>query len=510
MKGEIIGGNFSEIIVRQKSGETLEIGELLVFENESEKMLFQVFDLEFASQLSRENIELVSGMRIEDGSEIRFFDEHTRNYILARIKSLITIRKANAKTSKRLPSFFGRVRDIEPEDVHFLREERNPLFLGNLRSGSKEIDFPIFINGLDAITHHILVSATTGKGKSNLVKSMLWNLCGKRYCGVLILDPHDEYYGRNSKGLRDHPESDDVVYYTPKDAPAGAMTLKISLASIKPMHLSGVLNLSEPQAQAAYAYFREYRDEWISAVVLEKPLPNSVKFHEETANVLRRNLIALLNLDVRDGNLSCHGIFSDTGGANTIGDIVSALEDARKVIIDTSFFSGNSEILIGSVVASEIFRKYRQHKANGDLDTRPAISIVLEEAPRVLGKAVLESGPNIFSTIAREGRKFKVGLLAITQLPSLIPREILANINTKVMLGMEMKPEREAMIDSAAQDLSKDDRNIASLDKGEAIVSSTFVRFATPIKIPLFEDVAREKRNEGRRSFAGIDILEEF
>ena len=65
------------------------------------------------------------------------------------------------------------------------------------------------------------------------------------------------------------------------------------------------------------------------------------------------------------------------------------------------------------------------------------ISIILEEAPRVLGKEVLEKGPNIFSTIAREGRKFRVGLIAITQLPSLIPREILANMNTKIILYNE-------------------------------------------------------------------------
>ncbi len=50
-----------------------------------------------------------------------------------------------------------------------------------------------------------------------------------------------------------------------------------------------------------------------------------------------------------------------------------------------------------------------------------------------------------------------------------------------------MAPERQAIIDSAAQDLSDDNRNIASLDVGEAIVTSNFSKFALPIKIPLFE-----------------------
>ncbi|MCX6656830.1 MAG: hypothetical protein NTY03_17190, partial [Candidatus Bathyarchaeota archaeon] len=55
-------------------------------------------------------------------------------------------------------------------------------------------------------------------------------------------------------------------------------------------------------------------------------------------------------------------------------------------------------------------------------------------------------------------------------------------------LGNELAPEREAIINSAAQDLAEDDRAIASLDVGEAIVSSNFTRFAVPVQIPLFED----------------------
>jgi DNA helicase HerA-like ATPase len=121
---------------------------------------------------------------------------------------------------------------------------------------------------------------------------------------------------------------------------------------------------------------------------------------------------------------------------------------------------------------------------------------VIEEAPRVIGEDVLSSkNDNIYSTIAKEGRKFKIGLTAITQLSSVIPRTILANMNTKIILGNEMKQERQAIIESASQDLSEDDRNIASLDKGEAIISSIFVPFAIPIKIPLFDDLVKRQGN---------------
>jgi hypothetical protein len=69
-------------------------------------------------------------------------------------------------------------------------------------------------------------------------------------------------------------------------------------------------------------------------------------------------------------------------------------------------------------------------------------------------------------------------------------------MNTKIILGNEMASERAAIMNSAAQDLSDEDRTIASLDKGEAIVSSIFAKFALPIYTPRFEDfVAKRKKN---------------
>jgi DNA helicase HerA-like ATPase len=175
------------------------------------------------------------------------------------------------------------------------------------------------------------------------------------------------------------------------------------------------------------------------------------------------------------------------------------------VIVDTSYFSGAIEIMIGTIIVSEMFDKYRYYKRVGMLEDKPVVSIVLEEAPRVLGKAVLESGSNVFESVAREGRKFKIGLMAITQLPSEIPKSILANMNTKIILGLEMGSERAAVIESAAQDLSQDQRTIASLDKGEALVTSTFTKFAVPIKVPLFRDFVKSVRENNTIKESRLD-----
>lgn len=499
MKGMIISGSFGELIARQKSDEEFELGELLIADGKT-KALLQVYDLFYGSQISEQNLELISGMQLEEGNNLNFMDPHLRNYTLAKLKSLIQI-KQKPGTSKSLPAFFSSLRKVTKEDLSFITTPKNPLYLGNLRSGSQELDFSLSLNGVDALSHHILIPATTGRGKSNLLKCLLWKLAFEAYAGMLVLDPHDEYY--NAKpGLKDHPRKERFMYYSPTPPP-GSPSLIFNLLDIKPMHFQGAIDWSGPQQEALSSYYKKYGKEWIEAVVLEKPLDNN--YHEATLGVVRRRVMDLLSLHWDGQELHCEGIFKLNSGVTTIKDIVLKIMDAKIVVIDTSSFDGREEIFIGSLITTELFRAYKKAKLEGTLKDKPVASVVLEEAPRVIGKEVLERGRNIFGTIAREGRKFKVGLLAITQLPSLIPREILANMNTKIILGIEMKPEREAIIQSAAQDLSSDERQIASLDKGEAIVTSNFSSFALPIKIPLFEDIVKvDQQEQPKKSYPGF------
>ena len=505
-KGLIISGEYGSIVVREKTGKKLELGELLMTDMGEQKILLQVFDLIYGSQLSQQNLELVSGLRLEEDSDMELMDANLRNYILAKIQSLVTIKNNKAIASKTLPNFFSSVREVVKEDFDFLSTKTNKqFFIGNLRSGTKTLDMPIFLDGEKVLSHHILISGTTGKGKSVLMSNLLWHTIDQDYCSLLVLDPHDEYYGRNKTGLKDHPQAKEkVAYYTPRNPPAGCKTLKISLNTLKPSHFNGVAWWSDAQRQALSAYYRRYKEEWIPAIVLEKPL--DVKFIEATTDVVKRRLLQILNLNVENDTIICKGIFDTEAGQTTIQDVINELGQGKTVIIDTSEFAGSTEILIGSMIATTALDKHKNYNSD-ELKRKPVISIVLEEAPRVLGKEALERGANVFSTIAREGRKFKIGLTAITQLPSLIPREILANMNTKIILGVELKPERQALIESAAQDLSSDDRNIASLDVGEAIVSSNFAKFAIPVTIPYFEDIAaKAKKDPAKQDFTGVKL----
>jgi len=506
--GQIIAGGVGKILIREKSGEKIELGDLLVSEDSEGYLILQVYDLLYGSQISQVAREFIAGIKLEGlGAGLEFLEPQLRNYVLVLAKSVLRV-TSKTYVPKVLPDFFGSVRHLIEKDLDFLTKPPNPIYIGKVRSGSKVLNVDVYLDGTEALSHHILIPATTGRGKSNLVKVMLWNVLNEKKFGILVLDPHDEYYGRNESGLKDHPNAKQNLSYYSSRPPTGANTLIINLGSILPEHFDGIVDFTDPQYDAISMYYKEFGDKWIENIIKGEGL---VKVNPRTLSVLQRKMKIMLGVYYQDGEIRCTSkVFSDTAGESTADDIVKALENGKVVVIDTSKIGDEAELLIGSIVANKILSKYQEYKSQGKLVEKPTIGVALEEAPRVLSSDRLaQSGDNIYSKIAREGRKFKVGLIAITQLTSVIPRNILTNMNTKIILGNEMATERNAIMQSAAQDLSDDDRNIASLDKGEAIVSSIFTRFAVPIYVPLFDEfVAQWKmkdefESEGQIEFEG-------
>ncbi len=504
--GKIVSGDFSGIIIRQKTGVDVELGELLVTRENNGYFILQVFDISYGSQIPEKIRSLAAGLKLEEESNLSFLDSEISNFILIIIKPILFVTSKSYYLPKRLPKFFSSIERIKEEDLKFLKKPSRPLYFGQIRSGSRILDIDVFLKGDDVLTHHMLISASTGKGKSNLVKVLTYALLNEDYAGLLVIDPHDEYYGRVKKGLKDHPKAGNKIVYYSINPPAGGSTLVLDLKTIKPWHLTGIVSLTEAQIDCIYLFYNKDKENWIENIVLsDKEEGVSLV----TLDVLKRKFNNIFGVSSENGQLSFrNNLFSNNSGSTTIKNVVEHLETGKTVILDTSKLGGEVELLIGGIFAEGIFSRYRDLSFKGYLQSKPCVSIIIEEAPRVLGKDVLDKGTNIFGTIAREGRKFRVGLVAITQLPSLIPKEILANMNTKIIMGTEMSNERSALIESSPQDISEESRNIASLDIGEALLTSTFSKLAIPLKIPLFEDIFKEKNkfDNDKNTFRGVDL----
>jgi DNA helicase HerA-like ATPase len=136
-----------------------------------------------------------------------------------------------------------------------------------------------------------------------------------------------------------------------------------------------------------------------------------------------------------------------------------------------------------------MFERNKQLFADPDeFKKLPDMLITMEEAQRVLGTIAPGGRGNIFATIAREGRKFKTGLCAISQQPKLIDEEIISQFNTLFVLGLADRADRNVLRDSAKQDITQLSNEIQMLMPGEALITSPFTPFAIPVKIHLYEE----------------------
>ena len=91
--------------------------------------------------------------------------------------------------------------------------------------------------------------------------------------------------------------------------------------------------------------------------------------------------------------------------------------------------------------------------------------------------------------MAREGRKFKVGICAVSQQPKLIDDEILSQFNTFFVLGLADEKDRNMLRGSAKQDISALGPEIQTLMPGECLVANLEAPFAVPAKVHLYADV---------------------
>ncbi len=96
-----------------------------------------------------------------------------------------------------------------------------------------------------------------------------------------------------------------------------------------------------------------------------------------------------------------------------------------------------------------------------------------------------------------EGRKFGVGLCVITQQPKNVDLRVLAQINTFVVMGLGDRGDREILMGSAKQDLSK--MEIQTLDRGEAIISTIGIPFPVSTRIHRYEDYIASLNREKKR-----------
>lgn len=500
-RGRLYGKNVLDGVFRAAPDEDLFLGELLVAVDEQtgRRYLFRVVDVSYGSEHREPGwAERVAGTLLADDARGEagahpLHDQARRTYRIAECRCLGYLTPADAggkqefRKPKSLPTQFSKVVAPEPADFEFLRTKMGDLHVGQLRSGETVVDFGVGIPGRSLATH-VGIFATTGMGKSNLMKVIVGGVLQAegRY-GMVVIDPHGEY----RKELPRHPWSADRLRtYAARNLP-NTSRLKISLAELTVDDLRTAYDWSRPQEEALFELERHYGGSGLAWLLPFSTLDDLPGFRDvELGGRIALNTLQVVHRRARRiCELQC---ISADAGVSVGRAIVGDLELGRVVLVDASGLGSTEEVLVASWLARTVLDRWSSaYLDDPEVHERlPVVSIVLEEAQRVLSSGS-DRESNVFPRIAREGRKFKVGVTAITQQPKLLDAELLSQFNTYFVLGLADERDRNILKSSAKQDLSASAGEIQTLMPGECLIVNLEAPFAVPAKVDLWDDVVR-------------------
>lgn len=509
-RGRLFGRNVLEALFRAMPDEDLFLGELLVGVDEAtgRRYLFRVVDVSYGTEHREPGwAERVAGSLLADDARGEsgahsLHEQAKRTYRLAECRCLGYLappalpgaERTTFRKPKSLPTQFSRVVSPTPEDFAFLAQRMGDLPIGHLRSGETVVDFSVGIPG-KSLASHIGVFATTGMGKSNLLQVLCAGVmtANGRY-GLLVIDPH----GEHRAALGRHPwATESLRTYADRRLP-NTSTLRISLAELSVDDLRTAYEWSRPQEEALHELERHYgsaasneRREGLSWLLDLAHVEDLAGFRdvELSARVALNTLQVLHRRARRIVDLPC---ISADPGVSVGRRILDELLEGKVVLVDVSGLGGTEEVLVASYLTRRVLEEWQGTFLDDPEKHRrlPVVAVALEEAQRVLS-AGKDRESNVFPRVAREGRKFGVGLLAVTQQPKLLDDELLSQFNTFFVLGLADEKDRNILRSSAKQDLSSLGPEIQTLMPGECLVVNLTAPFAVPAAIQLYDQVAR-------------------
>lgn len=356
-------------------------------------------------------------------------------------------------------------------------ETEHGAYLGKL--DGKEIPVHLDLNRL--LTKHVAVLAKSGSGKSYAVGVLVEEIL-ERKVPVIVIDPHGEYGTLKEPAEKDErmarfavrPQQYRVREYGDPQWP-GLVPLRLpnNLTQQELVHLiPGKLN--NTQLGILYNAIKG-----IDTLDFETLL---LQLEQEESNA-KWSIINLVE------HLRSLGIFSNQPVAYN-----ELVKSGTCSIINLRGLAPEIQQVVVYKLAKDLFELRKQSKV-------PPFFLVMEEAhnfcpERSFGEA---TSSKVLRTIASEGRKFGLGLCAISQRPARVDKSVLSQCTTQLILKVTNPNDLKAVSNSVEGLTAESEREIQNLPIGTALVTGVTDR-------PLFVNVRPRRTTHGGQS---VNILEQ-
>jgi ethanolamine utilization protein EutQ (cupin superfamily) len=358
-----------------------------------------------------------------------------------------------------------------------------------------------------------MVFAQSGFGKTNLVKVLLYHIVGDTNYGKLIFDLNGEYFlkGRKTYGLGDINEQkirDNLVVYSDKKLPDEYKDRfiyggKVLINMHKHLTVGDILNFSAGFSGVMESFLKYLADNEVKDFIenINSYVTNPQQLHQKFPDFWdtgtkgeksARTTIAAIRK--RIAYLIEEGKGLHSSSSKLIEDVMSYLKQGKTVIVDLSLRDSVDASIISTILVRKLF-EHNKEKFTSD-NPKDIINTVIfvEEAQNVLSDELVKSTANPFVKTAKEGRKFGIGMVAITQRPSAISEEIRTQAENFFAFHLGNSDDIKALIKSNVNY----EGVIANFIQRETIPGNLYMvsseqAFALPIRVKLFEELVENK-----------------
>lgn len=429
-------------------------------------------------------------------------------------------------------------------------DERNSITVGNI-SVSESLPAKIELNKL--VTRHCAVIGSTGSGKSNTVAVMLESIAkgGFKSARILLIDPHGEYdetLSRYSKvfKIKANTEKGQSELHIPYWALPFDELMRSFPGNLSDQQRDYIRSKILEKKISSIKHLKNKPN--IAAITSDSPIPFSLKqlwfelddFERQTFKENRKPETATLKKGGDPEKLISNEYepASAGGGSPFLNSqakgILSFLDGMKNRILDQRFkflyepggfipslngkidkdldflllewlghektitildLSGVPSVIMSSISGSLLKIMYDALFWAQNLPVggrKQPLLLVLEEAHSYLKAGENSISSRTIQTIAKEGRKYGVGLLLVTQRPTELDETVLSQCGTLIALRMTNKGDR-GHVSSAVQDELYDMvALLPSLRTGEGLVMGEGVKIPSRVK---FEKISKAPKS---------------
>lgn len=351
---------------------------------------------------------------------------------------------------RKLPVVSYHARHLYPSEVRYILNmgNENGVPLGHLCIG-EEIHSDkgeILFDTKRLKSKRTMIFAQSGFGKTNLMKVLLYHTISDTSFGKLVFDLNGEYYSKTASQTTGLGDIDDeqirrnLIVYSDRRIPKEARFTykdKVQVNTHKHMTVGDILAFSAGFSEVMKSFLLYLDDKQVEGFIrkIDQYCDSPQKLYMDFPDFFG----AKTEGDDKKQDKSARGTimairkrirhFIDEGGVHSsastlIEDTFQALKDGKTVIVDLSLRDSVDASIVSTMIVRKLFEDNKKHYTEAHEEQVISCVIVVEEAQNVLSDEQVRSSANPFVRVAKEGRKFGIGLVAITQRPSAISEEI--------------------------------------------------------------------------------------